>query len=241
MDADGMSGIAVARRGGVVVAERVCGMADRELSIACTPETRFQIASVSKHFAAAAVLLLASDGKLSLKDPVSRWFGDCPRIWEAITVHHLLTHTSGLAHLTDLPELDLYQPIDPARELAIFQRRALLFAPGSGYHYSSPGYTLLAWIVEKAGDQRYPSFLADRIFTPLGMTSASAGDPPGGTGMARGYDAGEPAPSFDLATIGLGPATSGAPPRTCCAGTRRSARGNCCPRGRRGRCSRRTR
>jgi len=110
-----MSGIGVVRRGGGVVAERVCGMADRELSIACPPETRFQIASVSKHFAAAAVLLLASDGKLSLKDPVSRWFGDCPRIWEAITVHHLLTHTSGLAHLTDLPELDLYQPIDPAQ------------------------------------------------------------------------------------------------------------------------------
>lgn len=204
MNADDMSGVAIARRGCVTVAEQASGMADRDLGLACTQETRFQIASVSKHFTAAAVLLLASQSKLSLEDPASRWFGDCPPAWEAITVRHLLTHTSGLAHLDDLAELDLYQPIDPARELAIFQQHSLLFAPGSRYRYSSPGYTLLAWITEKTAGQPYPSFLAERIFTPLGMTSASAGDPPGGPGMACGYHAGHPAPSFDLATVGLG-------------------------------------
>ena len=236
-----MSGISVARRGGVIVAEQAGGMADRDLGLPCTPETRFQIASVSKHFTAAAVLLLASQSKLSLEDPVSRWFDDCPPGWEAITVHHLLTHTSGLAHLDDLPDLDLYRPIGPGRELAVFQRDPLLFAPGSRYCYSSPGYTLLAWIVEKTGGQPYATFLADRIFAPLGMTSASAGDPPGGPGMARGYHGREPVPSFDLATVGTGPAASGAPPQTCCAGTRRSATGNCCQRGFRRRCSPRTR
>jgi CubicO group peptidase (beta-lactamase class C family) len=199
-----MNGIAVARRGGVTVAEQTGGMADRELGLRCTLETRFQIASVSKHFAAAAVLLLASQSELSLEDPATRWFGHCPPGWEAITVRHLLTHTSGLAHLGDLPDLDLYRPIGPAQELAIFQRSPLLFAPGSRYRYSSPGYTLLAWIVEKTGGQPYASFLADRIFVPLGMTSASAGDPPGGPGMARGYHGCEPVPSFDLATVGLG-------------------------------------
>lgn len=179
-------------------------MADRELGLACTPETRFQIASVSKHFTAAAVLLLAGQSQLSLDDPVSRWFGGCPQDWQAITLHHLLTHTSGLAHLNDLPTLDLYRPIEPAQELSIFQQQPLLFAPGGRYRYSSPGYTLLAWIVEKTGGQPYASFLADRIFVPLGLTSASAGDRPGGTAMARGYQAGKPVPSFDLATIGLG-------------------------------------
>jgi CubicO group peptidase (beta-lactamase class C family) len=204
MDADAMSGVAVARRKGVIAAERTGGMADRGLGLACTPQTRFQIASVSKHFTAAAVLLLASQSQLSLEDPVSRWFGGCPDDWQPITLHHLLTHTSGLAHLGDLSALDLYRPIDPAQELSIFQQQPLLFAPGSRYRYSSPGYTLLAWIVEKTGGQPYASFLADQIFAPLGMTSASAGDPPGGTGMARGYHAGEPVPSFDLATIGTG-------------------------------------
>jgi CubicO group peptidase (beta-lactamase class C family) len=88
MDGDDTNGIAVARRGGVTVAEQAGGMADRHLGLLCTPETRFQIASVSKHFTATAVLLLASQSKLSLEDPVSRWFGDCPPGWEAITVHH---------------------------------------------------------------------------------------------------------------------------------------------------------
>lgn len=204
MDPDSTSGVAVVGRGGVIVAERAAGMADRDLGLPCTPETRFQIASVSKHFTAAAVLLLASQSQLSLQDPVSRWFDGCPREWQAITLHHLLTHTSGLAHLDGLPALDLYRPIDPAQELSIFQREPLLFAPGSRYRYSSPGYTLLAWIVEKTSGQPYASFLGDGIFAPLGMATASAGDPPGGTGMARGYDAGEPVPSFDLATIGIG-------------------------------------
>ncbi len=199
-----MSGVALAQRGGVIVAEWVGGMADRDLRLACTQETRFQIASVSKQFTAAAVLLLASQSQLSLDDPVTRWFGGCPQDWQAITVRHLLTHTSGLGHLDDFPALDLYQPIEPTQELSIFQQQPLLSAPGSRYRYSSPGYTLLAWIVEKAGGQRYASFLADEIFGPLGMTAASAGDPPGGTGMARGYHAGEPVPSFALATIGIG-------------------------------------
>jgi CubicO group peptidase (beta-lactamase class C family) len=204
MDPDYTSGVAVARRKDVVVAERAIGMADRDLGLPCTLETRFQIASVSKHFTAAAVLLLASQSQLSLEDPVTRWFDDCRQEWQAITLHHLLTHTSGLAHLDGLPALDLYRPIEPAQELSIFQREPLLFAPGSRYRYSSPGYTLLAWIVEKTSGQPYASFLADRIFAPLGMATASAGDPPGGTAMARGYHAREPVPSFDLATIGMG-------------------------------------
>lgn len=204
MGADDMSGVAVAQRGGVIVAEQAAGMADRDLGLACTLQTRFQIASVSKQFTAAAVLLLAGQSQLSLDDPVSRWFGGCPQDWQAITLHHLLTHTSGLGHLHDFSALDLYRPIEPARELSIFRQQPLMSEPGSRYRYSSPGYTLLAWIVEKAGGQRYASFLADRVFTPLGMQTASAGDSPGGTAMARGYRAGEPVPSFDLATIGIG-------------------------------------
>ena len=204
MGANDLSGVAVAQRSGVIVAERAAGMADRDLGLACTPGTRFQIASVSKQFTAVAVLLLASKSQLSLDDPVSRWFAGCPQDWRAITLHHLLTHTSGIGHLDDFPALDLYRPIEPAQELSIFQQQPLLFAPGSRYRYSSPGYTLLAWIVEKAGGQPYASFLADHVFTPLGMWTATAGDPPGGTGMARGYQAGKPVPSFDLATVGLG-------------------------------------
>lgn len=204
MGADDWSGVAVAERGGVLVTERTAGMADRDLALPCTAQTRFQIASVSKQLTAAAVLLLASQSQLSLDDRVSRWFGGCPRDWRAMTVHHLLTHTSGLGHWEDFPAVDLYRPIGPARELSIFQRQPLLSEPGSRYRYSSPGYVLLAWVVEKAGGQPYASFLADRVFAPLGMRTASAGDPPGGHGMARGYRAGRPVPSFELGTTGMG-------------------------------------
>jgi CubicO group peptidase (beta-lactamase class C family) len=205
MHADDMSGVAVARRGVAIVAERIGGMADRDLGLACSPATRFQIASVSKQFTAAAVLLLASQSLLSLDDPVIRWFGGCPQDWQAITVRHLLTHTSGLGHWDDFPALDQYRPIEPAQELSIFQQQPLLSAPCSRYRYSSPGYALLAWIVEQAADQPYARFLADRVFAPLGMPTASAGDPPGGTGMARGYRGGEPVPSIELATVNCCP------------------------------------
>jgi CubicO group peptidase (beta-lactamase class C family) len=199
-----VSGVALIQRDGVTLAERVDGLADRALGLACTRETRFQIASVSKQFTAAAVLLLTGESRLSLEDPISRWFTGGPPQWQAVTVQHLLTHTAGLGHWPDYPELDPYQPLDPAGELAIFQRRPLLSAPGARYYYSSPGYVLLAWIVEQAAAQRYAAFLADRVFGPLGLDSASAGDPPGGPGMARGYRAGEPVPSVDLATVSIG-------------------------------------
>lgn len=201
---DDMSGVALVQRGGVIVVMRVGGMAERDIGLACDLETRFQIASVSKQFTAAAVLLLAGQSRLSLDDPVTRWFGGCPHDWQAITVRHLLTHTSGLGHWDDFPVLDQYRPIEPARELGIFQQEPLLSAPGSRYRYSSPGYALLAWIVEKAGGQPYASFLADQVFAPLGMPSASAGDAPGGSGMARGYQDGEPVPSIELATVNIG-------------------------------------
>jgi CubicO group peptidase (beta-lactamase class C family) len=204
MYVDEMSGAAVIRRSGVTVAEKAGGLADRERSVACTQQTRFQIASVSKQFTAAAVLLLAAQQMLSLDDPISHWLDRCPPDWQTITIQRLLTHTSGVGHWNDFPALDLYQPIGVAQELGIFQRQPLLSSPGSRYHYSSPGYVLLAWIVQRAANQPYARFLAERIFEPLGLHSATAGDPPGGAGMACGYDAGEPVPSVELATVGIG-------------------------------------
>lgn len=204
MHVDEMSGVALVQRDGVTVAERVGGKADRDLGLACTRATRFQIASVSKQFTAAAVLLLATRSQLSLGDRIGRWFTGCPQHWQAITIHHLLTHTSGLGHWDDFPALDQHRPLEPARELDIFQQEPLLSAPGSRYRYSSPGYVLLAWIVEKASSQPYAAYLAGQLFGPLGLRTASAGNPPGGAGMARGYHASAPVPSIELATVNIG-------------------------------------
>src|ERR1700761_1644111 len=198
------SGAALLARAGRTEQERTGGLADRDLGLPCGPATRFQIASVSKQFTAAAVLLLASRSRLSLDDPVTRWFGDAPPEWSAITVHQLLTHTAGLGHWPDYPALAPLEPAARAGELALFEHEPLVAPPGARYYYSSPGYVLLAWIVQETAGQRYADFLAGEVFAPLGLVTASAGDPPGGPDMARGYRAGEPVPSADLATVTIG-------------------------------------
>lgn len=121
----------------------------------CTPGTRFQIASVSKQFTAAALLLLADRGIVAVDDAVHRWIDGCPASWNSMTVHHLLTHTAGLVHWPHIPELDLTTPLAADEEVRIFQDAPLLSAPGERYSYSSPGYVLLARIVERAADQPY--------------------------------------------------------------------------------------
>jgi CubicO group peptidase (beta-lactamase class C family) len=144
--------------------------------MACAPGTSFQLASVSKQFTAAAVLLLAADGALSLEEPVGRWIEDCPASWHSITTQHLLTHPAGLPHWDDLPDIPLDGNVDAGAELSIFQQAPLRSEPGRSWYYSSPGYVVLAHIVQRAADIPYSQFLAERIFEPLGLTSTFAGN-----------------------------------------------------------------
>jgi CubicO group peptidase (beta-lactamase class C family) len=199
-----MHGVALVQRHGATVAERAGGIADLGYGCPCIRSTRFQICSLSKQFAAAAVLLLVDRGRVTLDDPAERWFSECPEDWRPITVRHLLTHTSGLGHWPDCPDLDLGRPVPREQQLELFQRMPLLSRPGNRWRYSSPGYVLLGWIVQEASGQPYASFLAEHIFAPLGLRSTSAGDAPGGPGMARGYRSGQPVRSFDLGTASLG-------------------------------------
>jgi CubicO group peptidase (beta-lactamase class C family) len=170
----------------------------------CTLSTRFQVASVSKQFTAAAILLLADRGRLSVDDAVHRWLDGCPASWNSMTIGHLLSHTAGLVHWLDLPRLDLTRPIAAEEELRIFADAPLLGAPGQRFSYSSPGYVLLAWIVERAADQSYASFLAREIFEPLAMVASFAGNGDGEPGLAAGHQAGGRVASFELDTVGLG-------------------------------------
>jgi len=170
----------------------------------CTLSTRFQIASISKQFTAAAILLLADRGRLSVDDPVHRWLDGCPASWNSMTIGHLLSHTAGLVHWLDLPELDLTRPIAADEELRFFAAAPLLSAPGQRFSYSSPGYVLLAWIVELAAAKSYASFLAREIFEPLAMAASFAGNGDGEPGLAAGHKAGTRVASFELDTVGMG-------------------------------------
>ena len=185
--------------------DRGYGAADRGTGRPNTPQTAFQICSVSKQFAAAAVLVLCEQGALSVQDRIRAWLPECPGEWEPITVHQLLTHTSGLGHWRDFPELNLFAPITRDHLLRLFYQRPLRFPPGSGWAYSSPGYVLVAHIVEQVSGEPYAAFLHRRIFQPLGMAHTGAGNrAPHPEQQACGYAGGEPVVSFELATVSIG-------------------------------------
>jgi CubicO group peptidase (beta-lactamase class C family) len=198
----GLSGSVLVTRDGSVLTELAQGLADTGTGAACTAQTRFQLCSVSKQFTAAAALLLVDSGHLDLAEPVARWLPAAPPIWQRITLHQLLSHTSGLGHWSDVPGLDPSKSLSSAEQLTLVQQAPLRSEPGAIWHYSSPGFLLAGHIVAQASGQPYPDFVAAHILSPLGLTCTSVGGVPSGGPVARGYLAGRPVPSWDLDTMG---------------------------------------
>jgi CubicO group peptidase (beta-lactamase class C family) len=162
---------------GVVLFSKGYGLADRVQGIPNTPQTRFHLGSLSKQFTAMAILILESQGKLSVQDPICNFIADCPQEWQEITIHHLLTHTSGLSSIQSGWRYDVIDsatsgPVTPARQaetLGFTLHWFLDAQPGEQYAYSNFGYCLLAYIIEQVSGQSYADFLNQAIFTPLGM------------------------------------------------------------------------
>lgn len=172
---DGPGAALLVVRDGEPVLRRGYGLADVEARVAVTPATRFRLASVSKQFTAAAILLLAQDGALSLDDPLRKWLPSLPPATDGITLHHLLTHTSGLVDYEDVMPERVDGQLSDADVLRLLEGEdRLYFAPGSGYRYSNSAYVLLGLIVAKASGRDFPAFLRERIFLPLGMDGAVA-------------------------------------------------------------------
>ncbi|HET6633260.1 MAG TPA: serine hydrolase domain-containing protein [Rhodanobacteraceae bacterium] len=146
------------------------GYADLERQVRATPATNYRLASLTKQFTAAAILLLAQDGTLQLDDPLRQWIPELPASDAGITLYHLLTHTSGLVDYEDLIPAGTTSQISDADVLRmIASQHRLYFAPGSDYRYSNGGYVLLGLIIERASGMTLPAFLQKRIFAPLGM------------------------------------------------------------------------
>lgn len=157
---------------GKSVVSRSYGLADLEAHVAAEPQTNYRLASVSKQFTAASILLLAQDGKLSLDDRLRKWLPSLPASADAITLKQVLTHTSGLIDYEDVMAQDATEneQVHDADVLRLLESQdRTYFAPGTDYRYSNSGYALLALVVEKASGKRYAAFLNDRIFAPLGM------------------------------------------------------------------------
>jgi CubicO group peptidase (beta-lactamase class C family) len=163
----GYSGGALALRGRDVLLEKAYGMADREKGVRLATNSVFNLGSITKSFTAAAILTLETQGKLSVSDPIGKYFDGVPTDKTAITLHHLLTHSSGLE--SDFSPTD-YDPVGREEYVRRALASTLLFAPGSGYEYSNAGYSLLAAVVEKVSGQAYESYLIEKVLKPAGMT-----------------------------------------------------------------------
>jgi len=165
-----MGSVLVAQKGKVLF-NRSYGPANAEYDVANTSQTKFRLGSLTKQFTATAVLLLQQSGRLNVQDPISKYVETAPTTWKDVTVHHLLTHTSGIPSFTDLPGyMETWTvPSRPDETMLRFRDLPLEFAPGTSFAYSNSGYIVLALIIENASGQRYEDFLRHNVFAPLDM------------------------------------------------------------------------
>ncbi len=180
-------------RDGALLLRRAVGLASVDLHVPLGVTSTFRIASVSKQFTCAAILLLSQDGLLSPQDPVRLHLPELPEALSSITLDHLMRNSSGLRDMLELLRLggaDLATPVTEAElDAAIARQTTLNFAPGSRFLYSNSGFRLLGRVVERVSGQSLAEFLESRIFQPLGMTrtrhTADLGRPV--PGLATGY------------------------------------------------------
>src|SRR5918996_3032998 len=163
---------------GKPVLAKAFGMADLEHDVRNTAATIFEAGSVSKQFTAAAVLLLARDGKLSIDDPVRKYIPELPDFHKPLLIRHMLNHTSGLRDWGSVESIAGWprtsRVYTHAHVLDIVSRQSRLnFQPGTRWSYSNTGYNLAAIVVERVSGMSFQDFTRSRIFEPLGMTHTS--------------------------------------------------------------------
>jgi D-alanyl-D-alanine carboxypeptidase len=164
---------------GKIVLEKGYGLANEEWGIPNSPTTEYRIFSMTKQFTGACILLLEERGLLKVQDPVSRYVSDLPESWQPITLHQLLTHTSGIPNYPDMtPRAKEYDRLGatPREMLEVATTKPLEFKPGTKLNYSNTGYILLGMVIEKVSGQTYADFLKKNIFQPLGMEHSGYDD-----------------------------------------------------------------
>jgi len=187
-DVNGFSGAVLVLKNGQMLLRTGVGACDREAGTPCKPQTRFRVGSITKTFTATAILMLAERRKLSLQDAVSKHLPYAPEAWKDVTLHHLLSHTSGIPSYTEPKPAEACSRHTAEELIALFRDKPLDFAPGSQWAYSNSGYVLLGEIVSRAAGMPYEAYLRQAIFAPLGMNdSGYEGEEPRASGRAVGY------------------------------------------------------
>ncbi len=174
--ADGPGATTLVAKGGQVIYRKALGMADMENNVSLTPEHVFEIGSITKQFTAVSILMLMEQGKLTLEDPVTKFIAGFPN-GDKITIHHLLTHTSGIKSYTEMERWTKLWRNDmtPIEMIDLFKNEPVDFAPGEKYQYNNSAYFMLGYIIEKASGTPYPQFLEKNIFEPLGLKNTYYG------------------------------------------------------------------
>ena len=168
------SGSALVAKDGKVLLEKGYGKADDKNDIQNTQNTKFRIGSLTKSFTAMAVMQLEEKGKLSLDDKLTKFIPDYPN-GDKITIHNLLTHTSGIFDHTYLPDYDTQRRVKVCsieKTISTFKDKPLQFEPGSKFEYSNSNYILLGLIIEQTSGQTYGQYIEEQIFKPLAMNNS---------------------------------------------------------------------
>lgn len=161
---------------GKVRYRKAFGHANLELDVPMKPENVFEIGSITKQFTTVAILMLMEQGKLSPEDELTKFIPDYPTQGKKITIHHLLTHTSGIKsytamNLTAIARKDM----SPEALIDYFKNEPMDFDPGEEYRYNNSGFILLGYIIEKLSGQSYATFIENNIFKPLHMDASYYG------------------------------------------------------------------
>ena len=172
---DGPGAAVLVMKNDSIVFKKGYGLADIETGTPIGTSTNFRLASVTKQFTAICILMLAEKGRLSLEDPLRKFFPDFPEYGKDIRIRHLLTHTSGLRDYEDLIPKTLQRQVYDIDCLELMKTTDSLYFPaGSAYRYSNTGYAILALITEKVSGKRFSDVLKDSVFSPVGMPTTVA-------------------------------------------------------------------
>ncbi|MEN3158708.1 serine hydrolase domain-containing protein [Alkalimonas sp. NCh-2] len=162
------SGTVLVANSDAIIFHQSFGLADRENQRAFDEHTVFDIGSVTKQFTATAIMLLVEQGKLSLSDTINNFFPNVPVDKKNITIHHLLSNSSGLP--VNPPRLRGYEIVDIDAYIAQVLKLKLVSTPGEAYHYSNIGFSLLAQLIEIASGQDWETYIQQHILLPAGLT-----------------------------------------------------------------------
>ncbi|MGN7759066.1 serine hydrolase domain-containing protein [Chryseobacterium sp. 22532] len=169
-DPNGPGGVFMVSYKGKTIYRKAFGKANLELNVNMNPENVFQLGSMTKQFTSVAILMLEQQGKLNVNDPISKYIKEYPS-GDKITIHHLLTHTSGIKDFTKMKALSTIaqKEMKPAMMVDFFKNEPVDFAPGEKFEYNNSGYVVLGYIIEQVSGQTYEDFIKKNIFEKAGM------------------------------------------------------------------------